>query len=51
MTRKDGVGDGGIDRSRRGCWRSASDDEKDLGNQPGRVGGFELGTRAGRVIG
>lgn len=51
MTRKDGVGDGGIDRSESGCWIGAGDDEKDFVNQPVRVGGLELGTRAGRVVG
>ena len=51
MTRKDGAGDGGIDRSDRGCWIGAGDDEKDFVNQPVRVGGLELGTRAGRVDG
>ena len=33
MTRKDGVGYGGIDRSGNGCWIGAGDDEKDLVNQ------------------
>ena len=41
MTRKDRVGDGGIDRSESGCWIGAGDDEKDLVSQPVRVGGLE----------
>ena len=51
MTRKEGVGDGGIDWSRGGCWIGAGDEEEDLPNQPVRAGGLELGTRAGRVDG
>jgi len=44
MTRMDGVGDSGIDRSGSGCWIGAVDDEKDLVNRPDRIGGLELGT-------
>ena len=51
MTRKDGAGDGGIDRPERDCWIGAGDEEKGFVNQPVRVGGLELGTRAGGVVG
>ena len=51
MTRMGGVGDGGIDRSGSGCWIGAGDDKKDLVNPPDRIGGLELGTQAGRVVG
>ena len=33
MTRKDGVGDGGIDRSGSDCGIGTSEDEKDSENQ------------------
>jgi len=36
MTRKDRVGDSGIDWSGDGCWLGAGDEEGDLPNQPVR---------------
>jgi len=51
MTRKDRVGDSGIDWSGDGCWLGAGDEEGDLPNQPVRAVGLELGTRAGRWLG
>jgi hypothetical protein len=42
MTRKDGVGEGGMSLSGSECWTGVGDDVTDLLNQPVRVTGLDV---------